>query len=35
MIPPGIEEALNKHLTGTTRVTFLGKASHSAFLRAS
>ncbi|AYL37835.1 MULTISPECIES: class I SAM-dependent methyltransferase [Streptomyces] len=32
---PGIEEALDKHLTGDTRFTYLGKASLSAFLRAS
>ncbi|MFI2375208.1 class I SAM-dependent methyltransferase [Streptomyces sp. NPDC018964] len=32
---PGIEEALDKHLAGTTRFTYLGKASLSAFLRAS
>ncbi|MFC5957321.1 class I SAM-dependent methyltransferase [Streptomyces pratens] len=32
---PGIKEALDKHLTGDTRFTYLGKASHSAFLRAS
>lgn len=32
---PGIEEALDKHLTGETRFTYLGKASLSAFLRAS
>ncbi|MGI5437365.1 class I SAM-dependent methyltransferase [Streptomyces shenzhenensis] len=32
---PGIKEALDKHLTGDTRFTYLGKASLSAFLRAS
>ncbi|MFI2505540.1 class I SAM-dependent methyltransferase [Streptomyces sp. NPDC018972] len=32
---PGIKEALDKHLTGTTRFTYLGKAALSAFLRAS
>ncbi|WP_406725880.1 class I SAM-dependent methyltransferase [Streptomyces sp. GD-15H] len=32
---PGIKEALDKHLTSDTRFTCLGKASHSAFLRAS
>ncbi|MET4661910.1 hypothetical protein ABID80_005661 [Streptomyces sp. PvP037] len=32
---PGIEEALDKHLTGDTRFAYLGKASLSAFLRAS
>jgi hypothetical protein len=31
---PGIKEALDKHLAGETRFTYLGKASHSAFLRA-
>ncbi|MFJ6655178.1 class I SAM-dependent methyltransferase [Streptomyces sp. NPDC091377] len=31
---PGVEDALDKHLAGTTRFTFLGKAAHSAFLRA-
>ncbi|MBT3151668.1 class I SAM-dependent methyltransferase [Streptomyces sp. CHD11] len=31
---PGIEEALDKHLTGATRFTYLGKAALSAFLRA-
>ncbi|MET7292078.1 class I SAM-dependent methyltransferase [Streptomyces griseoloalbus] len=32
---PGIKEALDKHLTGDTRFTYLGKAALSAFLRAS
>jgi hypothetical protein len=32
---PGIKEALDKHLTGDTRFTCLGRAAHSAFLRAS
>ncbi|MFB6961668.1 class I SAM-dependent methyltransferase [Streptomyces sp. NPDC056309] len=32
---PGIEEALDKHLAGDTRFTYLGKAARSAFLRAS
>ncbi|MFE1016130.1 class I SAM-dependent methyltransferase [Streptomyces sp. NPDC058794] len=32
---PGIKEALDEHLKGGTRFTFLGKAAHSAFLRAS
>ncbi|HLL35062.1 MAG TPA: class I SAM-dependent methyltransferase [Streptomyces sp.] len=31
---PGIEEALDKHLNGETRFTYLGKASLSAYLRA-
>ncbi|MFF8030384.1 MULTISPECIES: class I SAM-dependent methyltransferase [unclassified Streptomyces] len=31
---PGIEQALDEHLTGDTRFTYLGKASLSAFLRA-
>ncbi|MGW0854905.1 class I SAM-dependent methyltransferase [Streptomyces sp. NPDC002690] len=31
---PGIKEALDEHLAGTTRFTYLGKAAHSAFLRA-
>ncbi|MEV7786419.1 class I SAM-dependent methyltransferase [Streptomyces sp. NPDC088106] len=31
---PGIKEALDKHLTGDTRFTYLGKAALSAFLRA-
>jgi hypothetical protein len=31
---PGIKEALDKHLAGDTRFTYLGKASLSAFLRA-
>ncbi|MFB7322384.1 class I SAM-dependent methyltransferase [Streptomyces sp. NPDC056190] len=32
---PGIKEALDKHLAGDTRFTYLGKAARSAFLRAS
>ncbi|GGW33793.1 class I SAM-dependent methyltransferase [Streptomyces griseoloalbus] len=32
---PGIKEALDKHLSGDTRFTYLGKAALSAFLRAS
>lgn len=32
---PGVKDALDKHLTGDTRFTYLGKAAHSAFLRAS
>ncbi|WP_079160216.1 class I SAM-dependent methyltransferase [Streptomyces pactum] len=32
---PGIEEALDEHLKEPTRLTYLGKAAHSAFLRAS
>ncbi|MFF4764752.1 class I SAM-dependent methyltransferase [Streptomyces sp. NPDC001292] len=32
---PGIKDALDKHLAGDTRFTFLGKAARSAFLRAS
>lgn len=32
---PGIKDALDKHLTGETRFTYLGKAALSAFLRAS
>ncbi|MCZ9345843.1 class I SAM-dependent methyltransferase, partial [Streptomyces sp. TRM76130] len=32
---PGIKEALDGHLRGETRFTYLGKAAHSAFLRAS
>ncbi|MFI8093346.1 class I SAM-dependent methyltransferase [Streptomyces sp. NPDC086080] len=32
---PGIKEALDKHLTGDTRFTYLGKAALSAFLRTS
>jgi hypothetical protein len=32
---PGIKEAMDKHLTGDTRFTYLGKAALSAFLRAS
>ncbi|GAA2254719.1 hypothetical protein GCM10010415_13910 [Streptomyces atrovirens] len=31
---PGIEEALDKHLTGGTRFARLGEAARSAFLRA-
>lgn len=31
---PGIKEALDKHLAGETRFTYLGKASLSAYLRA-
>ncbi|MFE2043493.1 class I SAM-dependent methyltransferase [Streptomyces sp. NPDC059477] len=31
---PGIKDALDKHLTGETRFTYLGKAARSAFLRA-
>ncbi|CAL9480954.1 class I SAM-dependent methyltransferase [Streptomyces sp. enrichment culture] len=31
---PGIKEALDEHLEGATRFTYLGKAAHSAFLRA-
>jgi hypothetical protein len=31
---PGIKEALDKHLSGETRFTYLGKASLSAYLRA-
>ncbi|MEU4142083.1 class I SAM-dependent methyltransferase [Streptomyces parvulus] len=31
---PGIEEALDDHLADGTRFTYLGKAAHSAFLRA-
>ncbi|MEU9332202.1 class I SAM-dependent methyltransferase [Streptomyces sp. NPDC048290] len=30
---PGVKDALDKHLTGETRFTYLGKAAHSAFLR--
>ncbi|MEV5814295.1 class I SAM-dependent methyltransferase [Streptomyces mutabilis] len=32
---PGVKEALDEHLKGDTRFTYLGKAAHSAFLRAS
>ncbi|MBF8169207.1 class I SAM-dependent methyltransferase [Streptomyces olivaceus] len=32
---PGIKEALDGHLKGETRFTYLGKAAHSAYLRAS
>ncbi|WP_338898622.1 class I SAM-dependent methyltransferase [Streptomyces sp. TG1A-60] len=32
---PGIKDALDKHLTGETRFTYLGKAALSAYLRAS
>ncbi|MBA2948968.1 class I SAM-dependent methyltransferase [Streptomyces himalayensis] len=32
---PGIKEALDKHLAGDTRFTYLGRAARSAFLRAS
>lgn len=32
---PGVKDALDKHLIGDTRFTYLGKAAHSAFLRAS
>ncbi|PAN00580.1 hypothetical protein CJI59_16605 [Streptomyces sp. Alain-F2R5] len=32
---PGVKEALDDHLKGDTRFTYLGKAAHSAFLRAS
>ncbi|RDD87460.1 class I SAM-dependent methyltransferase [Streptomyces parvulus] len=32
---PGIKEALDDHLADGTRFTYLGKAAHSAFLRAS
>ncbi|GAA3990249.1 class I SAM-dependent methyltransferase [Streptomyces marokkonensis] len=32
---PGIKEALDDHLKGETRLTYLGKAAHSAYLRAS
>lgn len=32
---PGIKDALDKHLAGGTRFTYLGKAARSAFLRAS
>ncbi|MFJ5261295.1 class I SAM-dependent methyltransferase [Streptomyces sp. NPDC088387] len=32
---PGVKDAMDKHLTGDTRFTYLGKASLSAFLRAS
>ncbi|MEU6006202.1 class I SAM-dependent methyltransferase [Streptomyces sp. NPDC047453] len=32
---PGIKEALDKHVAGDTRFTYLGKAARSAFLRAS
>ncbi|MGW7569476.1 class I SAM-dependent methyltransferase [Streptomyces tendae] len=32
---PGIKEALDEHLKDDTRFTYLGKAAHSAFLRAS
>ncbi|MFF3879494.1 class I SAM-dependent methyltransferase [Streptomyces sp. NPDC001978] len=32
---PGIKDALDKHLVGDTRFTYLGKAARSAFLRAS
>jgi hypothetical protein len=31
---PGIKEALDEHLKDDTRFTYLGKAAHSAFLRA-
>jgi hypothetical protein len=31
---PGIKQALDKHLAGRTRFTYLGKAAHSAYLRA-
>ncbi|MEV5883974.1 class I SAM-dependent methyltransferase [Streptomyces sp. NPDC052020] len=31
---PGIKQALDTHLTGETRFTYLGKAAHSAYLRA-
>ncbi|MFI1418443.1 class I SAM-dependent methyltransferase [Streptomyces sp. NPDC020731] len=32
---PGIKEALDDHLKGGTRFTYLGRAAHSAYLRAS
>ncbi|GHB86250.1 class I SAM-dependent methyltransferase [Streptomyces spinoverrucosus] len=32
---PGIKDAMDKHLAGETRFTYLGKAARSAFLRAS
>jgi hypothetical protein len=32
---PGVKEALDEHLKDATRFTYLGKAAHSAFLRAS
>lgn len=32
---PGIKDALDDHLKGETRFTYLGKAAHSAYLRAS
>ncbi|MFH9571079.1 class I SAM-dependent methyltransferase [Streptomyces sp. NPDC017454] len=32
---PGIKDALDDHLKGDTRLTYLGKAAHSAYLRAS
>lgn len=32
---PGVKEALDEHLKDDTRLTYLGKAAHSAFLRAS
>ncbi|GGQ05360.1 class I SAM-dependent methyltransferase [Streptomyces mutabilis] len=32
---PGVKEALDEHLKDGTRFTYLGKAAHSAFLRAS
>jgi hypothetical protein len=31
---PGIKQALDEHLAGETRFTYLGKAAHSAYLRA-
>ncbi|MBV7699070.1 class I SAM-dependent methyltransferase [Streptomyces sp. TRM70350] len=32
---PGVKDAMDKHLAGETRFTYLGKAARSAFLRAS